>query len=171
MPIRHSASTIAPVRSASFNRLICSAQRGQGPWIRRYSASRSGGRSGSMAHSGPRGGGSHRPGRARRAAAARRPKFFAICVASTVCGVRMDRMSHIDTVAFPRFSMTDPRPGRHALIIEDEMLIALEVESLLHDFGFESCDIVDNPKDAVKSAMAHRPDLVTADLRIVGGTG
>ena len=35
--------------------------------------------------------------------------------------------------------------SRHALIIEDEMLIALEVESLLHDFGFESCDIVDNP--------------------------
>lgn len=67
--------------------------------------------------------------------------------------------------------MTDSRPGRHALIIEDEMLIALEVESLLHDFGFESCDIVDNSKDAVTSALAHRPDLVTADLRIVGGTG
>jgi len=61
--------------------------------------------------------------------------------------------------------------GKHALIIEDEMLIALEVESLLHDFGFSSCDIVDNPEDAVKSAMARRPDLVTADLRIVGGTG
>ncbi|HEX3366161.1 response regulator [Phenylobacterium sp.] len=67
--------------------------------------------------------------------------------------------------------MTDSRPGRHALIIEDEMLIALEVESLLYDFGFESCDIVDNPADAVKSALAHRPDLVTADMRILGGTG
>lgn len=61
--------------------------------------------------------------------------------------------------------------GKHALIIEDEMLIALEVESLLHDFGFVSCDIVDNPADAVKSALAHRPDLVTADMRILGGTG
>ncbi|MBS0361407.1 MAG: response regulator [Proteobacteria bacterium] len=67
--------------------------------------------------------------------------------------------------------MTDPRPGRHALIIEDEMLIALEVETLLHDFGFESCDIVDNPIDALKSAVAHRPDLISADLRIIGGTG
>jgi CheY-like chemotaxis protein len=67
--------------------------------------------------------------------------------------------------------MTANPAGKHALIIEDEMLIALEVESLLHDFGFESCDIVDNPKDAVKSALARRPDLVTADLRIVGGTG
>ena len=67
--------------------------------------------------------------------------------------------------------MTTAPPGKHALIIEDEMLIALEVESLLRDFGFTSCDIVDNPDDAVKSALAHRPDLVTADLRIVGGTG
>jgi CheY-like chemotaxis protein len=69
------------------------------------------------------------------------------------------------------FQMTIPLSGKHALIIEDEMLIALEVESLLFDFGFESCDIVDNPADAVKSALAHRPDLVTADLRILGGTG
>lgn len=67
--------------------------------------------------------------------------------------------------------MMDRLAGRHALIIEDEILIALEVESLLHDFGFESCDIVDNSADAVKSALAHRPDLVTADLRILGGTG
>ncbi len=67
--------------------------------------------------------------------------------------------------------MTANLAGKHALIIEDEMLIALEVESLLYDFGFESCDIVDNPKDALESALAHRPDLVTADLRIVGGTG
>ena len=58
--------------------------------------------------------------------------------------------------------MKDHHAGRHALIIEDEILIALEVESLLHDFGFESCDIVDNPADAVTSALAHRPDLVTA---------
>lgn len=61
--------------------------------------------------------------------------------------------------------------GRHALIIEDEMLIALEVESLLHEFGFESCDIADNPADALRLALAHRPDLMTADLRIMGGTG
>lgn len=51
------------------------------------------------------------------------------------------------------------------------MLIALEVESLLRDLGFESCDIVDNPLDAVRSALAHRPDLMTADIRILGGTG
>jgi CheY-like chemotaxis protein len=67
--------------------------------------------------------------------------------------------------------MTAVTSTRHALIIEDEMLIALEVESLLHDFGFVSCDIADNPDDAVRCALAHRPDLVTADMRILNGTG
>ena len=67
--------------------------------------------------------------------------------------------------------MTVAQFGRHALIIEDEMLIALEVESLLHEFGFESCDIADNPTDALRLALAHPPDLMTADLRILGGTG
>jgi len=67
--------------------------------------------------------------------------------------------------------MTAVPPGRHALIIEDEMLIALEVESLLHDFGFATCDIADSPEDAVRCALAHRPDLVTADVRILNGTG
>jgi len=74
--------------------------------------------------------------------------------------------------ALMTYQSPSSRPqGRHALIIEDEMLIALEVEGLLHDFGFETCDIVDNPADAVRCALAHRPDFVTADVRILGGTG
>ena len=67
--------------------------------------------------------------------------------------------------------MTALNPGLHALIIEDEMLIALEVEGLLFDFGFASCDIADNPADALKAALARRPDLITADIRILNGTG
>jgi CheY-like chemotaxis protein len=61
--------------------------------------------------------------------------------------------------------------GRHALIIEDEMIIALEVENLLQQLGFQTFDIADNPSDALAYAQARRPDLVTADMRIVGGTG
>jgi len=59
----------------------------------------------------------------------------------------------------------------HVLIIEDEMLIALEIESLLQEMGFGTFDIADSPERAVASAMAHRPDLITADVRIIGGTG
>jgi CheY-like chemotaxis protein len=61
--------------------------------------------------------------------------------------------------------------GRHALIIEDEIVIALEVENLLADLGFQSFDWADSPDRALALAKNHRPDLITADIRIVDGTG
>ena len=63
------------------------------------------------------------------------------------------------------------RAGGHALIIEDEAIIALEVEALLSDLGYVTFDIADSPDQALTAALAHRPDLVTADYRIIGGTG
>jgi CheY-like chemotaxis protein len=60
---------------------------------------------------------------------------------------------------------------RHALIIEDEILIAYEVQGVLEDLGFDSFDLACSPPEALALAQAHRPDLITADLRIVGGTG
>lgn len=67
--------------------------------------------------------------------------------------------------------MTVHTKARHALIIEDEILIAFEVEALLAEQGFTSFDIADSAKDALELALAHRPDLITADYRILGGTG
>lgn len=67
--------------------------------------------------------------------------------------------------------MTVHTMARHALIIEDEILIAFEVEALLSEQGFTSFDIADSPADALALALAHRPDLITADYRIIGGTG
>jgi CheY-like chemotaxis protein len=61
--------------------------------------------------------------------------------------------------------------GRHALIIEDEALIAIELESLLQDLGFETFDVAISPNQALVSALRRRPDLITADMRIIGGTG
>ena len=61
--------------------------------------------------------------------------------------------------------------SRHALIIEDEILIAYEVQHALEELGFDSFDLARSPREAVAFARAHRPDLITADLRIVGGTG
>lgn len=60
---------------------------------------------------------------------------------------------------------------RHALIIEDEILIALEVEALLREQGFTSIDVADNAHEALDLALRRKPDLITADYRIVGGTG
>ena len=67
--------------------------------------------------------------------------------------------------------MTPDQPAAHALIIEDEMIIALEVEDLLRGLGYRSFDIAATPRDAIEQATHHRPDLITADVRIVDGTG
>lgn len=65
-----------------------------------------------------------------------------------------------------------PHPSLpHVLIIEDEMIIALEVETLLRDMGYGSFDIAASPADAMEQATRHRPDLITADVRIHKGTG
>lgn len=64
-----------------------------------------------------------------------------------------------------------PEFSGHVLIIEDEPLIALELEALLGDLGFHSFDIADCPEDALACAHALRPDLITADYRIFSGTG
>ncbi|WP_337188857.1 response regulator [Phenylobacterium sp.] len=61
--------------------------------------------------------------------------------------------------------------GGHVLIIEDEPVIALELEALLAELGFSSFDIADTPEDALACARAQRPDLITADYRILRGTG
>lgn len=61
--------------------------------------------------------------------------------------------------------------GRHVLIIEDEALISIEIEALLSEQGFESFDWATSPRQALQCARDHRPDLITADLRIVDGTG
>lgn len=60
---------------------------------------------------------------------------------------------------------------RHALIIEDEILIALEIEELLKAQGFTSIAIAESPLEALDSALRRKPDLITADYRIVDGTG
>ena len=61
--------------------------------------------------------------------------------------------------------------GNHVLIIEDEALAALDLEAQLADLGFTSFDVAVCERDALAFARERRPDLITADYRIVGGTG
>jgi len=59
----------------------------------------------------------------------------------------------------------------HALIIEDEPLIAVTIEDILRDCGFTSFDIVSSSADAVQAAAAKCPDLITADVELKVGSG
>jgi CheY-like chemotaxis protein len=56
--------------------------------------------------------------------------------------------------------------GLHALVIEDEALVALLIQDALFDVGFGSVDCVSNVDDARRSFAQRRPDLITADCRL-----
>lgn len=59
----------------------------------------------------------------------------------------------------------------HVLIIEDEMLIALDIEDILTRQGATSFDVVDTEQAAIEAAAARRPDVITADVVLRSGLG
>ena len=52
------------------------------------------------------------------------------------------------------------------LIIEDEPIIAMDIESLVRDLGHDISGMAVTHAEAVASAMAHRPGLVLADIQL-----
>jgi DNA-binding response OmpR family regulator len=59
--------------------------------------------------------------------------------------------------------------SRRALIVEDEFLIALELEEVMADLGFDIADLAPSSHDAFALAMAHQPDIVVMDVCLSGG--
>ena len=59
----------------------------------------------------------------------------------------------------------------HVLIIEDEVLIALDIEDILTRQGATSFDVVDTEQAAVSAAIARKPDMMTVDVMLKSGFG
>lgn len=59
----------------------------------------------------------------------------------------------------------------HALIIEDESLIAMAIEDALRGCGFTSFDLAVSTEEAVAAAARTCPDLITADVELRPGCG
>jgi CheY-like chemotaxis protein len=59
----------------------------------------------------------------------------------------------------------------HALIIEDQALIAMMVEDELCALGFTSFDVATTQQEAIAAAERRCPDLITADDRLTTGSG
>ena len=59
----------------------------------------------------------------------------------------------------------------HALIIEDESLIAMTLEEILEDCGFTSFDIASSSAEAISAARLKCPTLITADVELSPGCG
>ena len=59
----------------------------------------------------------------------------------------------------------------HALIIEDESIIAMAIEDILRDLGFNTFDIAPSPAAAIDAAALRCPDLITSDVQLKPGCG
>ena len=55
------------------------------------------------------------------------------------------------------------------LVIEDEALVALELESMLTDDGFAICGVADRKDDALRLAAERNPDVALVDLQLADG--
>src|SRR5689334_12375395 len=54
------------------------------------------------------------------------------------------------------------------LIVEDQGVVATDIERCLEDSGFEVTAIATSMKDAIREVIAARPDLILMDIRIKG---
>ena len=54
------------------------------------------------------------------------------------------------------------------LIVEDEAIVALDIEEKLIDLGYNIIDIVDNGKSAIECCSKHCIDLILMDINIKG---
>jgi CheY-like chemotaxis protein len=54
------------------------------------------------------------------------------------------------------------------LVVEDETIIALDLQALLESFGFDVCGPVPSGETSIKAASFFRPDVVLMDVRLKG---
>lgn len=59
----------------------------------------------------------------------------------------------------------------HVLIIEDEPFIAMSIQMMLEEEGATSFDFAVIEAGAVAAALAHPPELITSDVKLIEGTG
>jgi DNA-binding NarL/FixJ family response regulator len=61
-----------------------------------------------------------------------------------------------------------PHRGR-ALIVDDEIFFALNLEADMHALGFDICGLAANGQQASRLAMCNQPDVVVMDINLEGG--
>lgn len=62
-----------------------------------------------------------------------------------------------------------PPEHRRALIVEDEIYFAINLEADMHALGFDICDLAANGQQACRLAKTNQPDLVLMDVNLQGG--
>ena len=80
-------------------------------------------------------------------------------------------MGRIDEGVTPLRPKTGSAAVCHVLIIEDEILVALDLQAILKNHGASSFAFAANENDAVKEARLHPPAFISSDVHLEQGTG
>jgi two-component system, response regulator PdtaR len=62
-------------------------------------------------------------------------------------------------------------PHCSVLVVEDEFLVAMEIEHCLTDAGYEVCGTAASEGDAIRLAVDRKPKLAVVDVRLAPGSG
>lgn len=54
------------------------------------------------------------------------------------------------------------------LIVEDELIIAMDIKTILQKLGYNACGVVNSGEDAIKEAVKLQPDLILMDIILNG---
>jgi len=69
------------------------------------------------------------------------------------------------TQGVPRYC---PQTSPTLLVVEDESVVAMDLQYQLRDMGYRICACVDNGREAIEHARAERPDLILMDIVLRG---
>jgi AmiR/NasT family two-component response regulator len=59
--------------------------------------------------------------------------------------------------------------SRRALIVEDEIVIALDLQDAMSELGFNRCDLASSDQKARSLSMWVQPDVAVVDVCLDGG--
>jgi len=54
------------------------------------------------------------------------------------------------------------------LVVEDETIIAMDLQGILKQFGYEVCRIVSSGEESIQTAKECHPDIVLMDIKLRG---
>ncbi len=92
---------------------------------------------------------------------------FTIPQIAAIMAIDEDEVTHLVDVALRE--MAESVSGR-VLIIEDEAIIALDLEQMISDFGHKITGVAATQKAAVALAAKERPDLILSDIQLADGS-
>ncbi len=72
----------------------------------------------------------------------------------------------VDALVSEALAEIERQTRADVLIIEDEPIIAMDIETIVRDLGHNVTGVAVTRDEAVAQAMAHRPGLVLADIQL-----